>query len=284
MLEAVALHKVYKKFGNFTQPLGRRMMHAGRPAIANGVHPASLSHVIALDNISFTISQGEIFGVTGSGGSGKSTLIRLLATLLQPDSGNLRVFGHDVVRQPEQVRRLVNRVSVEASFFIKLSPLENLVHGASLDGTGGAEIRRQVVEILTRLGLEERTIDQPMVEMPRREQRKVAIAHALLSRPRLLLLDEPMIGLDACSKRSVKAALLALRQEQGTTILITTSDSAEIEDLCDRIAILDGGKMVALDTPQRMKAARREGDCASNLEDVFLTLTGKGLVKEEEYA
>ena len=123
--------------------------------------------VVAVDHVSFTVMQGEIFGVLGPNGSGKSTLIRLLATLLLPDDGDIRVFGYDVVHQPMLVQRLINRVSVEASFFKKLSPMENLVYGARLYGMSGAEIRRQVVEILTRLGLEERSIYKPMEEMSR---------------------------------------------------------------------------------------------------------------------
>jgi ABC-2 type transport system ATP-binding protein len=238
--------------------------------------------VIAVDRVSFSVSEGEIFGVLGPNGSGKSTLIRLIATLLLPDAGQVKVFGYDVVRQARQVQELINRVSVEASFFKKLSPMENLLYGARLYGMEGGETRRRVVEILTRLGLDKRAIYNPMEEMSRGMQQKVAIARALLSRPRLLLLDEPTTGLDPRSKREVQAVIQELREQHGTTILLTTHDMYEAEALCDRIAIIDGGKIVALDTPAGLRALIPANGKEPTLEDVFLELTGKQLVKEEE--
>jgi ABC-2 type transport system ATP-binding protein len=181
------------------------------------------------------------------------------------------------------VQRLINRVSVEASFFKKLSPMENLIYGASLYGMEGRDTKRRVVEILTRLGLEERSIYKPMEEMSRGMQQKVAIARALLSkRPRLLLLDEPTTGLDPRSKREVQAVVRELNQESGTTILLTTHDMLEAEILCERIAIIDGGKIVALDEPAALKRMIPSNGHEPTLEDVFLELTGKKLVKEDE--
>jgi len=275
MSDAVIVREAYKHFGKrgipFWQRLRRRRSGNGQP------------RVIAVDHVSFTVQEGEIFGVLGPNGSGKSTLVRLIATLLLPDGGEIRVFGYDVVRQAMQVRRLINRVSVEASFFKKLSPMENLVYGARLYGMGGREIRRQVVEILTRLGLEEQVIYRPMEEMSRGMQQKVAIARALLSRPRLLLLDEPTTGLDPRSKREVQAVVRELREEHGTTILLTTHDMAEAEVLCDRIAIMDRGRIVALDTPDHLKALvpQQDGN-PPTLEEVFLALTGRSLTEEDE--
>lgn len=281
MNTAIQVREAYKQFGSPILPLWRRMPRSnGKPngANANG-RP---SFVVAVDHVSFSVAQGEIFGILGPNGSGKSTLIRLLATLLLPDDGDIRVFGYDVVRQPMQVQRLINRVSVEASFFKKLSPMENLVYGARLYGLRGAETRQQVVEILTRLGLEPRAIHKPMEEMSRGMQQKVAIARALLSRPRLLLLDEPTTGLDPRSKREVQQVVQELRQEHGTTILLTTHDMTEADQLCDRIAIIEGGKIVALDTPAALKRIIPRNGHEPTLEDVFLELTGKKLVKEEE--
>jgi ABC-2 type transport system ATP-binding protein len=219
--------------------------------------------------------------VLGPNGSGKSTLIRLIATLLLPDSGTIQVFGQDVVRQPMQVQRQINRVSVEASFFKKLSPMENLLYGARLYGLEGGETRRRVVEILTRLGLEKRVIYQPMEEMSRGMQQKVAIARALLSQPRLLLLDEPTTGLDPRSKREVQAVIREPIRKWHQPLL-TTHDMLEADGLCDRIAIIDGGKIVALDTPQALKRTITRNGHEPTLEDVFLELTGKALVKEDE--
>jgi ABC-2 type transport system ATP-binding protein len=245
-------------------------------------HNGHKPEVIAVDRVSFAVGEGEIFGVLGPNGSGKSTLIRLIATLMLPDAGVVQVFGYDVVRQPIQVQRLINRVSVEASFFKKLSPMENLIYGARLYGLEGGQIRRRVVEILTRLGLEERSIYKPMEEMSRGMQQKVAIARALLSKPRLLLLDEPTTGLDPRSKREVQQVILELRDQHGTTILLTTHDMAEADLLCNRVAIIDGGKIVALDTPAQLKQRITRNGHEPTLEDVFLELTGKQLVNEDE--
>jgi ABC-2 type transport system ATP-binding protein len=181
-----------------------------------------------------------------------------------------------------QVQRLINRVSVEASFFKKLSPMENLIYGARLYGMNGSDARRRAVEILKRLGLEERSIYKPMDEMSRGMQQKVAIARALLSRPRLLLLDEPTTGLDPRSKHEVQDVIRELRDEHGTTILLTTHDMLEADNLCDRIAIIDSGKIVALDTPLGLKGLISSNEHEPTLEDVFLELTGKELVKEED--
>jgi ABC-2 type transport system ATP-binding protein len=254
----------------------------------NGHHPANgngavKTAVIAVNHVSFNVEQGEIFGVLGPNGGGKSTLIRLISTLLLPDSGKITVFGHDVEKQPMQVQKMINRVSVEASFFKKLSPMENLIYGARLYGMDGKDTRKQVVEILTRLGLEKRSIYSPMEEMSRGMQQKVAIARALLSHPQLLLLDEPTTGLDPRSKREVQAVIRELRSEHNTTILLTTHDMNEAEMLCDRIAIMDSGKVIALDTPAALKNRIPSKDgIEPTLEDVFLELTGKQLVNPDE--
>jgi len=152
-----------------------------------------------------------------------------------------------------------------------------------LYGLNGKDTRRRVVEILTRLGLEKRSIFSPMEEMSRGMQQKVAIARALLSKPELLLLDEPTTGLDPRSKREVQAVVRELREQHGTTILLTTHDMIEADTLCDRIAIMHGGKIIALDTPVGLKASIPSKDGKeTTLEDVFLELTGKPLVTEEQ--
>lgn len=294
MSDAVVIQEVYKKFGKPNQPFWRQLhLVKGRRNVNGKQKSSSKSNgkaqpsdekkvVVAVNRVSFTVRQGEVFGVLGPNGSGKSTLVRLIATLLLPDEGTIQVFGHDVVRQPMEVQRLINRVSVEASFFKKLSPMENLVYGARLYGMEGRETKQRVVEILTRLGLEERTIYKPMEEMSRGMQQKVAIARALLSHPRLLLLDEPTTGLDPRSKREVQAVVRELNQDYGTTILLTTHDMLEAESLCERIAIIDGGKIVALDAPAVLKRLIPENGHEPTLEDVFLELTGKQLIKEDE--
>lgn len=306
--QAIIVKDIYKKFGKPGDPLWvrvskqlRKNNHNGSTANngakpdqsqqntigtehKNGFKNGSLNkEIIAVNKISFEVHQGEIFGVLGPNGSGKSTLIRLLSTLLLPDGGELKVFGFDVVTEAIKVQRIINRVSVEASFFKKLSPIENLLYGARLYGMPGAETKKQVVEILTRLGLEERSIFNPMEEMSRGMQQKVAIARALLSKPRVLLLDEPTTGLDPRSKKEVQAVIEELRDEHGTTMILTTHDMHEADILCDRVAIMDKGDIVALDTPQNLKKlVPNTNGHETTLEDVFMELTGRKLKEETE--
>jgi ABC-2 type transport system ATP-binding protein len=253
MSTAVLVHELYKKFttpglqiwGRTSRLSSKASGHAGAS------YPALV--VVAVDHVSFNVQEEEIFGVLGASESGKTTLIRLLAALLQPDEGELRIFGQDAIRQPRQVQWLVNRVSVEASFFKKLSPVENLLYGARLYGSSGSEIRRQAEDLLVRLGLEPDEIYQPLEALSRTAQQKVTIANALLSRPRLLLLDEPTRGLDRQTKAEVLQVLRELREAHGMTILITAEDMAEVESLCDRVALLESGRLAALDTPEGLR-------------------------------
>ena len=248
----------------------------------NGQRSIPAGAKVAVDRVSLDIQRGEILGVLGPNGSGKSTLIRLIATLLIPDGGRITVFGHDVIEEARVVQALINRVSVEASFFKKLSPMENLLYGARLYGVSASETKKRVLEILTRLGLEEKALYRPMEEMSRGMQQKVAIARAFLSRPILLLLDEPTTGLDPRSKREVQAFVRELRDTHDATILLTTHDMYEAEALCDRVAIIDGGKIVALDTPEALKKVIPQHGHTPTLEEVFLEMTGKQLVAEEQ--
>jgi ABC-2 type transport system ATP-binding protein len=271
-LIALDIQSALKAFGGNSHAFWKRTNGDGKS-----------SRTVAVNSVTFIVRRGEIFGVLGPNGSGKSTLIRLIATLLIPDGGQITVFGHDVVKEPMAVRRLINRVSVEASFFKKLSPMENLMYGARLYGVNAREARTQVKTILTRLGLKEKAIYQPMEEMSRGMQQKVAIARAFLSRPILLLLDEPTTGLDPRSKRDVEAFIRELRDTHDATILLTTHDMVEADTLCDRIAIIDGGNIVALDTPENLKRLiPTTNGHLPTLEEVFLQLTGKQLVTEEQ--
>jgi ABC-2 type transport system ATP-binding protein len=239
--------------------------------------------VVAVDRVSFQVRRGEVFGILGPNGSGKSTLVRCIATLLLPDEGCITVFGHDVLREEMAVKQLINRVSVEASFFKKLTPMENLLYGARLYGLGAREARQRILKVLERLGLKKEAIFQPMEEMSRGMQQKVAIARAFLTQPILLLLDEPTTGLDPRSKREVQAFMRELRDNHDATILLTTHDMQEADALCDRIAILDEGRIVALDTPADLKElVPGTNDHDPTLEDVFMELTGKRLVEDIE--
>lgn len=227
--------------------------------------------VKAVDDVSFTVQRGEIFGLLGPNGSGKSTLIRLLSTLLFPDSGTLTIFGKDVVRHQHEVRRWINRVSVEASFFKKLSAMENLRYAARLYGLSVGEGEKRAVRILRRLGIRENKMHTPLENLSRGMQQKVAIARALMTSPVLILLDEPTTGLDPKSKRDVQEYVREVMQTHDATIILTTHDMEEAESLCDRIAIIDQGRIIALDTPDGLK--RRVG--TDSMETVFFELTGK---------
>lgn len=238
--------------------------------------------VSAVNGITFNVRRGEIFGILGPNGSGKSTLIRLIATLLLPDSGEIRVFGHDVVKERARVRRMINRVSVDAAFFKKLSAYENLKYAARLYGVDSGLVHTKAVEILERLGFPRKKMYVSLEDLSRGMQQKVAVARALLTSPVLLLLDEPTTGLDPVSKREVQDFVLEMRKLHDTTVVLTTHDMQEAERLCDRIAIIDQGSFVALDTPENLKKMISSNGEARTLEDVFFVLTGKELEKEEE--
>jgi ABC-2 type transport system ATP-binding protein len=227
----------------------------------------------ALDRLSLTVERGECVAVLGQNGSGKSTLVRVLATLLLPDAGAARVFGHDVVRHERAVRRLVNRVSVEASFFKRMSAAENLSYAARFYGHTPRATRRSVPEILERVGFPVDRAKAPMEDLSRGMQQKVALARALLTSPTLLLLDEPTTGLDPRSKLEVQGFLTELRATHDTTTLLCTHDMAEAETLADRVGILEEGRLVALGPAGDL----RRSYAADTLEDAFLAATGHAL-------
>jgi ABC-2 type transport system ATP-binding protein len=202
----------------------------------------------------------------------------VFSTLLIPDEGRCQVFGLDIQEQELAVKRLINRVSVEASFFKKLSAMENLVYAGRLYGVPADEARAKSLAILARLGIPEKRLDEPLEKLSRGMQQKVAIARAFLTAPMLLLLDEPTTGLDIRSKREVQTFVRDLRLEHDATILLTTHDLDEAERLADRIGILHEGRLVAEGTTDELRA--RYG--ASALEEVFMTATGRRLDEADE--
>jgi ABC-2 type transport system ATP-binding protein len=258
-------------------------LHLLRRGDLEGARRKKIVH--AVEDVTLTIHRREIMGVLGSNGSGKSTLIRLISTLLIPDKGTVMVFGHDVTQEERAVQKLINRVSVEAAFFRKLSPLENLLYSARLYGLSAGDARRDVFAILQRLGIKPDRIRQPLENMSRGMQQKVAIARAFLTAPVLLLLDEPTTGLDPRSKQDVQVFVNELRDAHDATILLTTHDMDEAEALCDRIAVIDGGRIVALDTPEGLKrqVGKAQGmDREATLTEVFMTYTGRDWEEDED--
>jgi ABC-2 type transport system ATP-binding protein len=232
----------------------------------------------ALDDITFDVGRRETVAVLGQNGSGKSTLIRVLSTLLLPEHGSARVFGHDVVADAATVRRLVNRVSVEASFFKRMSAVENLSYAARFHGLTPARTRAAIPEILAAVGFPRDRRGEPMEHLSRGMQQKIALARALLTSPTLLLLDEPTTGLDPRSRRDVQRFVREMRDGHDVTILLCTHDLDEAASLADRVGVLDRGRLIALDTVAGL--CRRYG--VSSLEDVFFATTGRALADETE--
>jgi ABC-2 type transport system ATP-binding protein len=279
--EALVVAHVSKRFSKQRSLVSRlKGLGAGRQG---GSSKSSARMVRAVEDVTLTVKRREIFGVLGSNGSGKSTFIRLISTLLVPDAGTVRIFGYDVERDERKVQQLINRVSVDAAFFKKLSPYENLIYAARLYGMPAGEARKEIYAILTRLGIKPDRISQGLEHMSRGMQQKVAIARAFLTAPVLLLLDEPTTGLDPRSKADVQVFVRELRDTHDATILLTTHDMDEADALCDRIAIIDGGRIVAMDTPAELKrqVALLEGKGGpASLHDVFMHYTGRNW---EEY-
>jgi ABC-2 type transport system ATP-binding protein len=233
---------------------------------------------IALEDVSFAIERGETVAILGQNGSGKSTLVRLLSTLLLPDGGTAEIFGHDVVRDARPVRRLVNRVSVEASFFKKMSAAENLSYAARYYGMTSGQTRDRIPEILGRVGFPKDRRDESMENLSRGMQQKVALARALLTSPVVLLLDEPTTGLDPRSKLEVQEFIREIRTNHDSTILLCTHDLAEAEVLADRVGILDRGRLLVLEPADELK--QRYG--ANTLEEAFFAATGREFEAEED--
>jgi ABC-2 type transport system ATP-binding protein len=234
--------------------------------------------VPALRDVSFTMERGECVAVLGQNGSGKSTLVRLLSTLLLADGGTASIFGHEISSDPRGVQRLVNRVSVEASFFKKMSSAENLAYAARFYGMTPRQTGPRIPEILERVGFPVDRRGEPMENLSRGMQQKVALARALLTSPVLLLLDEPTTGLDPRSRLEVREFIREVRTTHDATVLICTHDLDEAEALADRIGILDQGRLVCLAPAAELK--ERYG--AATLEEVFFAATGKALEDEEE--
>ena len=259
---AVEVHELRKEFR-------RRDRSAGR--FARKPWPA-------LVDVTFTIERGECVAILGQNGSGKSTLVRLLSTLLINDSGEARIFGHDAFHEERAIRRLVNRVSVEASFFKKMSAAENLSYAARFYGMTPRQTRDAIPAILEQVGFPAERRGEAMENLSRGMQQKVALARALLTSPVLLLLDEPTTGLDPRSKLEVQTFIRQVRAEHDATILLCTHDMAEAEALADRVGVLDRGRLLFLEPVEDVK--RRFG--VATLEEAFFAATGREFEAEHE--
>jgi len=206
---------------------------------------------VALADLSFRVGRGEIFGLLGPNGGGKTTLFRILSTLLAPTAGRAAIGGHDVVREPQAVRRLIGVVFQSPSLDVKLSVRENMVHQGHLYGLHGATLDARIDEMLGRVAMRERA-DERVETLSGGMRRRIDLAKGLLHRPALVLLDEPTTGLDPGARLDLWDYLTEARKRDGLSVLITTHLMEDAER-CDRLLIIDRGRIVALDTPDVLR-------------------------------
>ena len=224
----------------------------------------------AVDHVTLAIAQGEIFGLIGPNGAGKSTLIKMLTTLLPPSAGTARVDGFDIVSQPAEVRRHIGYVPQLLSADGALTGYENLLLSARLYGVPRAERGERITRALARMGLAE-VADRVVGHYSGGMIRRLEIAQSLLHRPSVLFLDEPTVGLDPAARETVWERVLELRDRFQRTMVVTSHHMEEIDQFCDRIALIDHGRIAAVGTPAELKA--RVGPDAT-LDDVFIQLVG----------
>jgi len=227
-----------------------------------------------VNGVSFAIHRGEIFGLLGPNGAGKTTTIRMLSTILEPDGGEITIGGHSVRRDAGTVRSLIGVCPQELALYADLSALDNLVFFGRMVGLDGKAAKTQAMENLKRVGLEERAKGK-VSKFSGGMKRRINLAIALMGHPELLFLDEPTVGIDPQSRNNIYETIEGLR-DRGMTILYTTHYMEEADRLCDRVAIMDGGVIVALDTPHTLKSRIGPPEQVT-LEDVFLKLTGRSL-------
>ena len=208
----------------------------------------------AVDGVTFAVDDGEIFGLLGPNGAGKSTLIRMLTTLLEPTAGRATVGGHDVVTHPDDVRRAIGVIPQAMTSDLELSPTENLLIFAKLYNVPRERRKRLIAELLEAVELTA-WADKPVKLLSGGMRRRVEIARGLVHEPKIFFLDEPTTGLDPVSRSAVWEMLRRIKGERDLTVLVTTHYMDEADRLCDRVAIVDHGKLVALDSPLRLKAA-----------------------------
>jgi ABC-2 type transport system ATP-binding protein len=211
------------------------------------------SPVVALDGVSLHVDQGEIFGVLGPNGAGKTTMIRILSTLLLPTGGYARVMGFDVEHEPEKVRRVINMASgAEKAGYDFISAKRNLWFFSQLYGITSDEAERRISDLSEKLGLT-KYLDRKFYALSTGYRQRATIARAFVNQPRVVFLDEPTIGLDVMTARSIRDFLRSEARQAGRTIILATHNMAEVEAICDRVAIVDRGKIIASGTPGELK-------------------------------
>ncbi len=241
--------------------------------IAQELHKSFNEHK-AVNGVSFTIYKSEIFGLLGPNGAGKTTTIRMLSTVLEPDRGDVTVGGHSIRHNADAVRNLIGVCPQELALYEDLSALDNMVFFGRMAGLNGKEARAQTMAHLGLMGLAERAKGK-ISKFSGGMKRRINLAIALMGHPELLFLDEPTVGIDPQSRNNIYESIEGLR-DKGMTILYTTHYMEEANRLCDRVAIMDGGRIIAMDTPHELKSQIGPPEQVT-LEDVFLKLTGRSL-------
>ena len=230
----------------------------------------------AVDGVTFKVEAGEIFGLLGPNGAGKSTLIRMLVTLLPPTSGSAAINGFDVVKKADDVRRSIGVIPQAMTSDLELTVEENLIIFAKLYGVPRAKRNKLIAELLAAVELTQ-WADKPVKNLSGGMRRRVEIARGLVHEPKVFFLDEPTTGLDPVSRTGAWAMLEKIKSERDLTVLLTTHYMDEADKLCDRIAIVDHGKLVALDTPAGLKASIPGASEKTTLDDVFVHYAGRDL-------
>ena len=226
-------------------------------------------NVYALDKLSFKVNSGEIFGLIGPNGAGKTTALRIVSTLLLPTSGTVKVFGLDVVKNAAEVRKIISYLPEEAGAYRNLSGWEYLEFMAKFNTKYGSKVREMVNEAAEITGLGERLKDKTKA-YSKGMKRRLLVARALMTRPKLAILDEPTSGLDVLHAYHVREIVKRYVKEHGVTVLLSSHNMLEVEHLCDRVALLNKGKIVAEGKPVELK----EKYGSTNLEEVFAKVVG----------
>ena len=230
----------------------------------------------AVRDVNLAIQEGEILGLLGPDGAGKSTVISMLACLFPPTSGTARVYGHDLVVDADQIKRSIGLVPQDLALYPTLSGRDNLRFFGRMFGLAGEELRRRVESVLEYVAMTERAGD-PVKTYSGGIKRCISLAVGLIHRPRILFLDEPAAGVDPQSRNHILEIVQRLNREQGVAILYATHDVEDAQRLCHRVAIMDHGKIIALDTPRSLIGILPAGTLEPNLDSVFLHLTGRPL-------
>jgi len=261
-----------RKSGDETSPIAAY-------AVSTDLLTKRFGTLTAVDRVSLLVPQRAIFGLLGTNGAGKTTVIKMLTTLLAPTEGNAEVVGLDVVKEPEAVRRRIGYVSQMLSADGELTGYENLLISAKLYGISRADRAQRIAQALKFMELSD-VADKLVSHYSGGMIRRLEIAQSMLHRPQVLFLDEPTVGLDPVARRAVWQRIRDLRNEFGTTIVLTTHDMSEADELCDIVGFMHVGRLEALGPPAQLKA---ELGAEATLDDVFIRYTGTSIAERGGY-